>query len=108
MVVRMAPHARTQPEVADVIALARALERDEQRASADARTRERELAQRISGADEDRAGVALAWIDMVEEEDEVVRSIHQRAATALHLTGFLIAVAAILLGWGATLAAFYF
>src|SRR5688572_15101492 len=108
MVVRMAPHARTQPEVADVIALARALERDEQRATSDPRTREKDLAQRISGGNEDRVGVALAWLEVMEEDDETVRSIHQRAETALHLTGFLIATAAVLLGWGATLAAFYF
>jgi hypothetical protein len=108
MVVRMAPPARTQPQVADVIALARALERDELRAAADARKRDHELAQRIPIDGEDRVGIALAWLDAVEEEDETVRSIHHRAETALHLTGVLIALAAVLLGWAATLAAFYF
>ena len=34
--------------------------------------------------------------------------MHQRANTAMHLTGFFIVAAAVVVGWGATLGAFYF
>jgi hypothetical protein len=108
MVMPMASPVRTQPEIADIIALARALDRDEQRAPGDAGPSEKKRLQELASGEGDRVTVALSWLEAVENDDEAVRSIHQRAETAIHLTGFLIGVAAVLLGWGATLAAFYF
>src|SRR5688572_33072020 len=103
----MAERFRTQPGIPDVVALARALDRDDQRASTHLSPREWQLAVELGGRSDDRVGVAMAWLDAVESDDETVRSIHQRAETAVHLTSFLVCAAAVLLAWGATLAAFY-
>ncbi len=99
---------RNQPDLADIVALARAFERDEQRSSRELRERESRLARELPPGNEDRVTIALAWLDLVGREDETVRSIHQRAETAIRLTGLFVATVAILLGWAATLAAFYF
>ena len=99
---------RTQPDLADIVALARALERDDQRTTRELRERESRLARELPGTSDDRVSVALVWLDAVEHEDEVVRTTHQRAHTAVQVTGFVIAIAAVLVGWAATLAAFYF
>ena len=108
MVMTMAKRVRTQPKIADVIALAGALDRDEQRAKGDGTARERQIAQGLSGGTGDRLAVALTWLEAVEKDDDAIRAIHQHAETAIHLTGFLLGVAGILLGWGAALTAFYF
>jgi hypothetical protein len=104
----MAQWLRTQPEMADLVALARALDREEQRDVQDSRARDRQVGETLARRSEEPVTVALTWLDAVENEDESVRTFHQKAETALHLTSFLIAVAALLLGWGATMAAFYF
>ncbi len=99
---------RTQPDLADVVALARALERDEQRSSRELRDRETLLAPELPAANEDRISVALAWLGAIEQRDTAVRSVHHRAETAFRLTDLAIALASLLVGWLATLAAFYF
>lgn len=103
----MPTSVHSQPDIADVVVLARALERDEGRPPGELRARERRVAHSVppDGAPE---SVALAWLEVVKDEDEAVRALHQRAETAVHLTGFFIVLAGMLLGWGATLAAFYF
>jgi hypothetical protein len=98
----------SQPEIADVVALAHALDSDEQRSAAELTAREKRIAPTLTADFADRVTVGLAWLDAVESEDETVRSIHHRAETALHLTSFFLVLAGILLGWGATLGAFYF
>lgn len=99
---------RTEPDLADIAALARALQRDEQCTARELAERERRLAPEVAGATDDRVATALAWLRFIEREDETVRALHERAHTAVRLTDVLIALAAILLGWAATLAAFYF
>jgi len=108
IVMLMPTPERTQPDLADVVALARALERDEQRSSRELRDRETQLAPELPAANEDRVSVALAWLGAIEQRDTAVRSVHHRAETAFRLTGLAIAFAALLVGWLATLAAFYF
>lgn len=99
---------RSQPELAEIVALARALDREDQRSAGELVVRDKHFASALPVMAGDRVAVGLAWLDAVESEDEAVRSIHQRAETALHLTGFFIVLAGILIGWGATLGAFYF
>ncbi len=99
---------RTQPDLADVVALARALERDEQRTPRELRDRDTQLASELPASKGDRVHVALAWLDAIEQRDAAVRSVHVRAETAFRLTGLAVAVAALLVGWLATFAAFYF
>lgn len=108
MVARMLQRRSPQPEIADVVALAHALDRDEQRSASELAAREKRIAATLTADLEDRTTVGLAWLDAVEGEDETVRSVHHRAETALHLTRFFLVLAGILLGWGATLGAFYF
>lgn len=108
MVVWMAQRVRTQPEIPDIVALASALDHDEQRAMGEAGALDQQIARGLPEGTGDRVVVALAWLDAVESQNETVRAIHQRAETALHLTGFLICAVAVLLGWGTALAAFYF
>jgi hypothetical protein len=102
------PQRRSQPELAEIVALARALDREDQQSPAELLARDRRLASTLPAATDDRVAVGLAWLDAVESEDQAVRTVHQRAETALHLTGFFIVLAGIVLGWGATLGAFYF
>lgn len=104
----MPKRRRSQPEISDIVALAHALDQDQRRTPAELAAREKRLAPLLPHDREDPVAVGLSWLDMMAGEDEAVRSIHQRADTALQLTGFLIVVIAILLGWGATLGAFYF
>lgn len=99
---------RTEPDLADIAALARALQQDEQRTARELAERERRLAAEMSDDVDDRVGTALAWLRLIERDDEAVRTLHQRAESAIRLTDVLIAVAAILAGWVVTLAAFYF
>jgi hypothetical protein len=99
---------RTQPDLADVVALARALERDERRTARELRERETQLAPELPAANEDRLSVALAWLDAIERRDPAVRSVHHRAETAFRLTSLGVAFVAALVGWLATLGAFYF
>lgn len=99
---------RPQPDLADVVALARALERDEQLTSRELRERETQFALQLPAASEDRVSVALAWLDAIKQRDAGVRSVHHRAETAVRLTGLAVAFAAALVGWLATLGAFYF
>lgn len=108
MVAGMPTRRRSQPEIADVVALAHATDRDQQRPANELLAREKRFASALPANSEEPAIVGLAWLDAVAAEDESVRSIRQRAETALHLTGFVIVAAAILLAWGATLGAFYF
>src|SRR5688572_30164302 len=95
--------ARTQPDLPEIVALARALERDAQRTPRELQERDSRLARDLPGDADDRAAMALAWLAAVEHEDEAVRSVHQRAETAMHFTGLLVALAAIILGTAATL-----
>lgn len=106
MVLGMYP-VRKQPDLADVVALARALERDEQWPAGEIRDWERDLARELSAA-EHPVAVALAWLDANRAADETVQAAHRRAQTAIHLTGWFVAAAGVVLGWGATLGAFYF
>ncbi len=99
---------RTEPDLADIAALARALQRDEQRSAPELTERERRLASEITEDPNDRVATALAWLRCIEREDDPVRALHHRADTAVRLTDVLIALAAILVGWAATLGAFYF
>lgn len=99
---------RTEPDLADIAALARALQRDEQKSAHELAERERRLAAQVTEDTNDRVATALAWLRAIEREDEAVRTVHQRADTAVRLTDVLIVLAAILLGWAVTLAAFYF
>src|SRR5688572_29182432 len=108
MVVLMRKPVRTQPDLADIVAFARALERDEQRTVRELRERDTRLAREIASGSDDRVSVALAWLDAIAHEDEIVRSTHQRARTAVQVAGLVIAIIAVLVGWVATLAAFYF
>jgi hypothetical protein len=104
----MSKPVRTQPDLADIVALARALERDEQRTTRELRERESRLARELPETSDDRVLVALGWLEAIEGEDEAVRTAHQRAHMALQVTGVVIAIAAALVGWAATLGAFYF
>jgi hypothetical protein len=104
----MPTRVRSQPNLADILALARALDRDAHRTAAELRARDGRLAREITVRADDRVGVALGWLEAVEREDGVVRTIHDRAETAIRLTGFGVALAGIVIGWGATAAAFYF
>ena len=104
----MAHRVRTQPDIADIVALTRALEREERRAAGESRAAEQRVARMGPGAAGDRVVVGLAWLDAVEAEDDAIRSLHHRAETAVHLTSLLIGVVAAVVGWGATLGAFYF
>jgi hypothetical protein len=97
-----------QPEIADVVAMVHALDRDEQRTTSELAAREKRFAPALTGDLEDRAAAGLVWLDALEREDDTVRSIHHRAETALHLTSFFLVLGGILIGWGATLGAFYF
>jgi hypothetical protein len=108
MVVPMSQRIRTEPDISDVVALARALDRDERKPPAELMARERRIAPVLPKGESNRTALALAWLDAVEADDDSLRSTHQRTRSALHLTGFLLALAAAILGWGATLAAFYF
>ena len=108
IVMLMPTPARTQPDLAAVVALARALERDEPRTSRELRDREAQLAPELPAANEDRISVALAWLDAIERRDPAVRSLHHRAESALRLSGLAVAFVAALVGWLATLGAFYF
>jgi hypothetical protein len=94
--------------VADIVALARALERDERRASGASTWAEREVARVMAGSPADPAAVGLAWLEAVKSENADIRSLHQRAESALHLTSLLVAAAAAVVGCAATLGAFYF
>ncbi len=96
------------PEIADVVALACALDRDEQQSASDLVQRDKPFAIEVSVEGEDRVAVALRWLEFIKDEDAAVGDLHRRAETANYLTSFLIVVAAILLGGGATLGAFYF
>jgi hypothetical protein len=100
--------ARHRPSIADIVAFAYVFDADERRTAREITARDNRIAQGLGDADTDRLALALAWIDAVKREDETVRSIHQRAETSIHLTSVLIAVAGVLLGWGATMALFYF
>lgn len=108
MVAEMPKRSRSQPEIADVVALVHALEADQRRTPAELAAREKRLAPILPAERSDSLAVGLAWLEALAAEDESVRMLRQRAETATHLTGFLIALAAIMLGWGATLGAFYF
>lgn len=108
MVMPMPQRRRTQPEIPDIVALANALDRDERRPPAELVARERRTASQLPSGTEDRMALALAWLDATEAEDPALRALHQRAESALHLTGFLVGLAAVVIGWSATLAAFYF
>lgn len=104
----MPNRVRSRPELADIIALARALEQDERRPAGEIKPWEGEVARALPIGGEKREQMALAWLDAYQREDEAVGSVHRRAETALHLTGFVVIVIGLLLGWGATLGAFYF
>ena len=108
MVLAMPRRRRSQPEIADIVALAHALDRDGQRSAIDLAEREKRFAPDFPHTTEDPLTLGLAWLDAVEGEDDTVRVLHQRADTALHLTGFFIVLAGVLLGATATLGAFYF
>jgi hypothetical protein len=108
MVLAMPKRRRSQPEIADIVALAHALDHDNQRSTADLAERERRIAPSLPHDTEDPLTLGLSWLEAVEGEDDTVRVLHQRAETALHLTGFFIVVAGVLLGAAATLSAFYF
>ena len=99
---------RSQPEIADILALASALEGEAQRGSRERALRDKRFAASLETATGDRCGQALAWLDAVEADDEAVGRLHQQAETALHVTELGLVALAILLGVGATLGAFYF
>ena len=96
------------PEIADVVALACALDRDEQQSPSELLQRDKPFAVEVSVEGEDRVAVALRWLEFIKDEVHEVGDLHRRAETANYLTSFFIVVAAILLGGGATLGAFYF
>ncbi len=106
--VAMLKPLRTEPDLADIAALAYALRQDEQRPARELAERERRLAGEIAEDTNDRVATALGWLSIIERDDAAVRALHQRATSAIRITDVLIAVAAILVGWTATLAAFYF
>ncbi|HTO03883.1 MAG TPA: DUF2868 domain-containing protein [Opitutus sp.] len=108
MVPAMPKRRRRQPEIADIVALAHALDHDSQRSAGDLAEREKRFAPGLPTNTEDPLTLGLAWLEAVEGEDDTVRILHQRADTALHLTGFFIVLAGVLLGAAATLGAFYF
>lgn len=104
----MPKRTRAQPEIADVVALAHALEADQGRTPAELAARERRLAPGLPTQGADPVALGLAWLDALCAQDESVRALHQRAESATHLTSLLLALAAIVLGWSAALGAFYF
>lgn len=104
----MSKPLRTEPDLAAVVALAQALQRDEQRPARELQEREHQLAPTLPSDETDRVTTALAWLEAIEGEDPDLRSLHERAETAIRVTDVLIAVAAIVIGWATTLAAFYF
>lgn len=104
----MPKRSRSQPEVAAIVALAHVLDRDQQRPARELAAREKRLASALPVNRDDPVSVGLAWLEAVEREDESARTLHQRAQAAMYFTGLLVGGAAILLGWAATLGAFYF
>lgn len=104
----MSPRVQSPAELADIVALACALDRDEQQSPADLLARDKPFALAAPVDGEDRGAVTLRWLEFVKAEDRAVGDLHRRAETADHLTSFLIALAAVILGGGATFGAFYF
>jgi hypothetical protein len=108
MVREMPTHVRPAPDIATIMALARALDREDLRSPGEIRERDQRVAEAVQGGNDDPLGVVLAWLAEVEREDEAVRSTRHRAETAVHLTSAALTLAGLLVGWGATLSAFYF
>lgn len=99
---------RREPDLAAVVAFARAFERDEQRPARELQEREHRLATVLAGDNSDRVTMAQAWLEALEGDDRELRELHQRADAAFRATDVMIAVAAIVIGWATTLALFYF
>lgn len=92
--------------MADLVTLAVALDRDEQRPNTERRTRNRQLGRKIGA--EDRTVSALAWLEAVCQEDNSLGLIHQRVVSVMHWGNSLVAGLGLFLGWGAALGAFYY
>jgi len=91
-----------------LVALTRALERDETRPREDVVTRDRRIATSLPTEIDDRLVLPLAWLDVVNHEDKEVATVRMQTGTALHWAGFLVAILGLATGVGAALGAFYY
>lgn len=100
---------RLHATVADLVALAVALDADERRPRAVVRERNRRIAAAHPHLPDDHpAAATLLWLDAVAAEDASIRDLRERVQSALHVCGFCIGGLGLVLGWLAALAAFYY
>lgn len=102
----MAAIHRTRPEMADLVTLAVALDRDEQCPDAERKARDHRIGRELGAVN--RSVSALAWLDAVCQEEASLRTLHQRIASAMVGGSSFVVGFGLLLGWGAALGAFYY
>ncbi len=104
----MSEPPRTPAGVSDLVLLSVVLERDEQRARADVIERDQRIGATHARLPEERATLALVWLDAAVADEPALGSLRDRISGALHAGGILLAVVGLIAGWLAALAAFYY
>ncbi|WP_221032446.1 DUF2868 domain-containing protein [Actomonas aquatica] len=104
----MSSFHRSNPDLADLVVLAAALDRDEGQTADERAQRDSEIARHLPTGTENRTASALTWLEAWREQEPELQTLQERVETGTRLTDGVLAAIGVFFGASAAFSAFYF